>query len=232
MNLRSASLALVMLLGAAGLQGQIPMHRLSPYHRDLVQDVLRRVDFKFDTRTPPVRVRLATMDRLFDHPRLAAAMWRHCQFVPPMFAFERPLQGLTVDDGMGLRGTLTLVHRRPGMRVYYIEGRVEKGRMGNPMAVGAKMVVTYRYWDGPKGYESYLQTWTALDSALISLVSKPFKSYIRKRQQEFIAYITNNMALGGEFAEINPLEFREPIQREGDGIAIRQFAEAFDRRKR
>jgi len=89
------------------------------------------------------------------------------------------------------------------------------------------MLTVYRYWDGPKGFETHLQTWTALDSALLGFLSRPFRSYIRQRQQEFIAYINGNIAKGGEFAQIDPLEFRGPLRREGDPNAIAQFDRIF-----
>ena len=167
------------------------------------------------------------MEKLFENPCLAAAMWRYCQFVPNFYAFELPGKNLVLDDAKGLRGTLYLVHQEPGMRVYYIEGRVEKGRMKNPFAVGAKMVVVYRYRQSPEGFESHLNTWTTLDSTLLSLVTRPFRGYIRSRQEDFIAYIMRNMAQGGEFAQIHPGEFQDPIKQEGDVFAIRQFAEVF-----
>jgi len=135
-----------------------------------------------------------------------------------------------VDDAGGLRGTLTLAHREPGLRVYLVEGRVEKWRMGNPFPVGAKMVVIYKYSEGPKGFVSHLQTWTTLDSALLGTLTRPFRKYIQRRQEEFIAYIMGNMAKGGEFADRSAEEFLGPIQREGDPIAIRQFTEIFKER--
>ncbi len=227
MELRRLSWMLTLLLLSGRLGGQVPLEALSPQHRTWAQTILQSPDFSFETRTAPVRVRLATMEKLFDHPRLAAAMWRHCQFVPQLFAIELPGDQLRVDDTRGLRGTLTLAYKRPGMRVYLIEGRVEKGRMNNPFPVGAKMVVVYHYGEGPQGFESHLQTWTTLDSALLSFVSRPFRGYIRHRQQEFIAYINGNIAKGGEFAQLDPLEFRGPLHREGDPIAIRQFDKIF-----
>jgi len=220
------SLGLSMVLQSAAM-GQFPYAQMTPWNVAAVQRVVRNPDFTFQTRTPPTRVRLEVMDALFDHPRLAAAMWRECQFVPTLYAFEHTDQGLTIDDTRGLKGTLFLVHRQPGQRIYYIEGRVETGRMGNPFPVGARMVVIYRYWVGARGYESHLQTWTILDSALLSFVTRPWRSYIQHRQEEFIAYIMNNMAQGGAFAEVSPLEFRGPLRREGDPVAIRQFEDVF-----
>ena len=66
-----------------------------------------------------------------------------------------------------------------------------------------------------------------MDSALLGFLSRPFRKYIQHRQEEFIAYINGNIAQGAEFAESSPGEFREPIRREGDPVAIRQFHEAF-----
>ncbi len=222
----------LVFLAASGLAAQVPLDKIPADYLGAVRSVVDNPDFTFSTDTTPMKVRTAIMDKLFDHPRLAAAMWRYCQFVPTLYATEHPNGDLTIDDGRGLRGTLTTVFKGPGLRIFYIEGRVEKGRMGNPFAVGAKMVVTYRYGDTPKGFVSHLQTWTTLDSALLSFVSRPFRSYIRRRQQEFIAYINFNIAQGGAFAQLHPQDFRKPIQLEGDPIAIRQFESVFGKPSR
>ncbi len=220
---------LIILVLAAGLQGQVPLDALVPYHRFAAQDILNRLDFTFQIRTPPKNVRLATVEKLYDRPRLSAAMWRFCQFVPTFYAFELPDGGFSVTDTRGLRGTMTLALKQPGYRVYIAEGRVDAGRMKNPFPVGVKMIIVYRYWESFRGFESHLQTWTALDSALLGFVSRPFRKYIQRRQEEFIAYIYNNIAQGAEFAGASPIEFRDPIRREGDPIAIRQFEESFGR---
>jgi hypothetical protein len=196
-------------------------------NRLAAQEILRKPDFTFQTNTQPAIVRLGTMEKLFDHPRLAAAMWRECQFSPRLYAFALPARGLIVDDANGLRGTMTLAFREPGERVYLIEGRVERWRMGNPFPVGAKMVIIYKYKEGPKGFQSHLQTWTTLDSAVLGAVTRPFRKYIQRRQEEFMGYIMGNMAKGGEFAESSHDDFLGPLKREGDPIAVRQFMEVF-----
>jgi hypothetical protein len=209
------------------LRGQVPLDRMSLPNRLMATEIVRHPDFTFQTTTVPARVRVVTMEKLFDHPRLAAAMWRECQFSPRLYAFALPARGLIVDDANGLRGTMTLAFREPGLRVYLIEGRVEKWRMGNPFPVGAKMVVIYKYGEGPKGFQSHLQTWTTLDSALLGALTRPFRKFIQRRQEEFMAYIMGNMAKGGEFAESSVDDFLGPIQREGDTVAARQFMETF-----
>jgi hypothetical protein len=196
-------------------------------NRLMAAEIIRNPDFTFQTTTQPAHVRVVTMEKLFDHPRLAAAMWRECQFVPNLYAFALPARGLIIDDSHGLRGTMTLAYREPGLRVYLIEGRVERGRMGNPFPVGAKMVVIYKYGEGPKGFQSHLQTWTTLDSALLGALTRPFRKFIQRRQEQFMGYIMGNMAKGGEFAESSFDDFLGPIEREGDAIAIRQFHETF-----
>lgn len=218
---------LLVLALAGPLAGQVPLEQFTPADRIWAQGILSKPDFTFQSHSQPRHVRVRTMENLFDHPRLAAAMWRECNFVPAFYATELPNRGLTIDDGRGLRGTLTLTHRKPGLRVYLIEGRVDAWRMGNPVGVGAKMITVYRYWDGPQGFESHLQTWTSLDSALLGVMTRPFRKYIQRRQEEFITYILGNMAQGGAFAEVSPEEFRNPIRREGDPRAVRQFEEVF-----
>lgn len=221
-------LAGVFLLSGALWGETVPLDRMNVSNRVEAGEIVRKPDFTFTASTAPARVKVATMEKLFDHPRLAAAMWRECQFVPKLYAFVLPSnRGLIVDDGRGLRGTLLLAYREPGMRVYLIEGRVEKWRMGNPFAVGARMVVIYRYWDTPKGFVSRIQSWTTLDSAVLAVLTRPFRKYVQRRQEEFIAYIMGNMAKGGEFAESSYDDFLGPIQREGDGFAARQFVEVF-----
>lgn len=220
----------LLVLGAS-LSAQVPLEKMELSNRIQAEAILRNPDFTFQTQTAPVNVRLATMEKLFDHPRLAAAMWRDCQFVPKLYAFTPPAGGLIVDDTKGLKGTMLLAHREPGKRVYLIDGRVERWRMGNPMAVGAKMLVTYTYWQSPKGFQCHLQTWTTLDSALLGVITRPFRKYIQHRQEEFMTYILGNMTHGGEFAEHSYEDFLGPIQREGDPIAVRDYLEVFRKRR-
>ncbi len=229
--MRGRSLLLSWTL-VGGLCAQIPMEALAPHHRLEVQDILDRLDFQFQIRTTPQDVHLPTVDKLYDRPRLAAAMWRSCAFVPTFYVVELPGRAFWVSDGRGLSGTMTLIHRRPELRIYVADGYVARGRMGNPIGVGAKMITLYRYWEGPKGFEAHLQTWTALDSALLGFLSRPFRSYIQRRQEEFIRYIFQNIAQGGKFASVDPESFREPVRKEGDPIAIRQFEEAFGRSRK
>jgi hypothetical protein len=211
------------------LQAQPPdfLAKLPPGAQVEAMDIVKRADFVFETRTQPKHVKQATMDKLFDHPVLGAAMWRFCQFVPGFYAFIHPDGAWSIDDTRGLKGTLRLVYRRPGHRVYLVEGRAAKGRLKAPFSVGAKMLTSYRYWEGKNGFESHLQTWTALDSALLGVVSRPFRGYIKGRQDEFIAYINGNVATFGEFAELSPKDFYGPLKRDGDPAALREFEALF-----
>jgi len=221
--------ALIPTLLAFTLQAQVPtfLDQLPPVARAEALDIVKRADFMFETQTQPKHVRLATMEKLFDHPVLGAAMWRYCQFVPAFYAFIHPDGAWSIDDTRGLRGTLRLVYRRPGHRVYLVEGRAERGRLKTPFSVGAKMLTSYRYWEGRHGFESHLQTWTALDSAILGVVARPFRGYIKGRQDEFIAYINGNVATFGEFAELSPRDFHGPLERDGDPMALREFEALF-----
>jgi len=217
----------VLLVYTLQAQGPTFLGQLPPGAQVEALDIVKRADFFFETQTQPKHVRLATMEKLFDHPVLGAAMWRYCQFVPAFYAFLHPDGAWSIDDTRGLRGTLRLVYRRPGHRVYLVEGRAERGRLKTPFPVGAKMLTSYRYWEGKNGFESHLQTWTALDSALLGLLSRPFHGYIRGRQDEFIAYINGNVATFGEFADLSPQDFRDPLKRDGDPMALREFEALF-----
>ncbi len=219
--------ALLLLTATAGAQDLSFLDRLPPAAQVEAREIVSHADFVFESRTPPRRVRLATMEKLFDHPRVSAAMWRQCQFVPAFFAFIHPDGDWSIDDARGLKGTLRLVYRRPGHRVYLVEGLAEKGRLKTPFAVGARMLTSYRYWEGKNGFESDLQTWTALDSALLGFFARPFRGYIKGRQDEFIAYINGNVATFGEFADLNPRDFYGPLRRDGDPVALREFETLF-----
>lgn len=218
------------LLATCLLEAQIPFAELSPMDGAEAQRIVNKADFAFQTRTKPAKVRAATLEKLFDHPRLGAAMWRYCQFVPRFFAFVLPDGSWSIDDTRGLTGKLRCVLTRPGFRVYLVEGRAEAGRLKTPFAVGAKMAVAYHYWESAQGFETYLQTWTALDSAILGLASRPFQGYIRHRQDEFIEYINSNIATFGQFAELDPREFRDPLKQEGDPVAVREFQTLFGQR--
>jgi hypothetical protein len=220
-----------LLLSSFFLRAQVPYDRLPPEFREEVREIVSKADFAFQTRTAPKRVTVATMEKLFDHPRLGAAMWRHCQFVPRFYAIIHPDGSWTIDDTRGLRGTMRLLLHQPGMRLYLVRGGADAGRLKSlAPAVSARMVTIYRYWDGPNGFESHLQTWTLLDSALLGFLSKPFRGYVRGRQDEFIAYINGNVATFGEFAGLDPREFQGPLRQEGDPEAIRDFQTLFGRK--
>ncbi|HJW71256.1 MAG TPA: hypothetical protein VJ486_00250 [Geothrix sp.] len=220
---------LLIVLLATLLQAQPPafLDQLPPAARAEALDIIDRADFIFETSTQPKQVRLATMEKLFDHPKLGAAMWRHCQFVPSFYAFIHPDGAWSIDDTRGLRGTLRLVLQRPGHRVYLVEGRAEAGRLKTPFAVGARMLTSYRYWEGKNGFESRLQTWTALNSAVLGVVARPFRGYIKGRQDQFIAYINGNIATFGEFADLSPGDFYGPLKRDGDVLALHEFEAIF-----
>ena len=221
--------ALLLFLLAMAAQAQSPafLNQMPPAAREEALDIMKRADFIFETRTQPKHVRLATMEKLFDHPRLGAAMWRYCQFVPSFYASTHPDGAWSIDDTRGLKGTLRLVYQKPGHRVYLVEGVAERGRLKTPFSVGARMLTSYEYWDGKHGFESRLQTWTALNSAVLGVVARPFRGYIKGRQDEFIAYINGNVATFGEFAELNPKDFHGALRRDGDPVALRDFEVIF-----
>ena len=186
-----------------------PIDLIPAAFRSQVQALVEQSDFQFQTSTVPKKVKAASMEMLFDHPRLSAAMWRHCQFTPSFFAFEEAPNTFSINDTKGLTGRLTLLYSVPGHRIYWVQGKAEAGRL-KPFApaVGAQMITSYRYWETDKGFETQLDTWTKLDNALLGFLAQPFRKYVQGRQDEFIGYINSNIALFGESAEMNTAEFQ------------------------
>ena len=185
-----------------------PIDLIPAAFRSQVQALVEQSDFQFQTSTVPKKVKAASMEMLFDHPRLSAAMWRHCQFAPSFFAFEEAPNTFSINDTKGLTGRLTLLYSVPGHRIYWVQGKAEAGRL-KPFApaVGAQMITSYRYWETEKGFETQLDTWTKLDNALLGFLAQPFQKYVKGRQDEFIAYINSNIALFGESINLNIKEF-------------------------
>ncbi len=228
---------LTILLGVAplaaqtrpGTSGQLPFAQLAPAFRLDAQEVVAKAHFSFQARTQPRRVRVATMEKIFDHPRMGVAMWR-CGFVPEFSAFVHPDGSWSLDDGRGLKATLWLILQRPGHRVYFVEGLVEKGRLKNPFAVRARMLTSYRYWEEQGRFVSHLQSWTQLDSSLLGFAARPFHGYLKGRQEQFIEYINANIATFGEFADLAPMDFMGPLKQNGDPLALREFEQQFVRK--
>ena len=187
-----------------------PIDLIPAAFRSQVQALVEQSDFQFQTSTVPKKVKVASMEMLFDHPRLSSAMWRHCQFAPSFFAFEEAPNTFSINDTKGLTGRLTLLYSVPGHRIYWVQGKAEAGRL-KPFApaVGAQMITSYRYWETEKGFETQLDTWTKLDNALLGFLAQPFRKYVQRRQDEFIGYINSNIALFGESTELNSIEFRD-----------------------
>ena len=230
MDMRAAALALCCLL-PAGLRAQdLPLAQLSPSDRAQVEEITGRANFDFTSRTEPKRVRAGTMEKLFDHPRMSVAMWRQCQFVPAFFAAEVSSREWKLVDPTGLRADLRLIYAKPGWRIYLVDGTAEGRRLGTPFAVSARMVASYRYWEGSQGFQSEIHTWTALDSALLGFFARPFYGTIKARQDKFIAYINGNIAAFGEAADLAPGDFLERLDQEGDGASLKAYKALFDRR--
>ena len=187
-----------------------PIDLIPAAFRSQVQALVEQSDFQFKTSTVPKKAKVASMEMLFDHPRLSAAMWRHCQFTPSFFAFEEAPNTFSINDTKGLTGRLTLLYSVPGHRIYWVQGKAEAGRL-KPFApaVGAQMITSYRYWEDENGFKTQLDTWTKLDNALLGFLAQPFRKYVQGRQDEFIGYINSNIALFGESTELNTAEFQD-----------------------
>ena len=211
LSILSLLISVASTLPAVG-QGKkpFPIDLIPAAFRSQVQALVEQSDFQFQTSTVPKKVKVASMEMLFEHPRLSAAMWRHCQFTPSFFAFEEAPNAFFINDTKGLTGRLTLLYSVPGHRIYWVQGKAEAGRL-KPFApaVGAQMITSYRYWETDKGFETQLDTWTKLDNALLGFLAQPFRKYVQGRQDEFIGYINSNIALFGESTELNSIEFRD-----------------------
>lgn len=205
-----------------------PIDLIPPSYRAQVQEVVERSDFQFQTSTVPKKVRLSSMEILFDHPRMSSAMWRHCEFIPSFFAFEETPNTFFIDDTKGLTGRLVLLYSVPGHRIYWVQGRAEAGRL-KPFApaVSAQMITCYRYWETDEGFKTQLDTWTKLDNTLLGLLAQPFRRYIQGRQDEFIAYINSNIALFGESTELSTAEFENSRLISLDPKAQKNFKRLF-----
>lgn len=230
MGMRALLTAALLCVAALSAQG-LPLDRMPPNDRAQVEDILARANFDFSSRTEPKRVHPGTMEKLFDHPRMSVAMWRQCQFVPAFFATEVSCGEWKLVDPTGLRADLRLVYAKPGWRIYLVDGTAEKGRLGTPFSVTARMVASYRYWEDAKGFQSEIRTWTALDSSLLGFFARPFHGYIKTRQDKFIAYINGNIAAFGETAELAPGDFLERLEQEGDAPSLREFKALFGSRR-
>ena len=187
-----------------------PIDLIPAASRSQVQALVEQSDFQFQTSTVPKKVKVASMEMLFEYPRLSAAMWRHCQFLPSFYAFEETPNTFFIDDTKGLTGRLILLYSVPGHRIYWVQGKAEAGRL-KPFApaVSAQMITSYRYWETNHGFQTQLDTWTKLDNVLLGFLAQPFRKYVQGRQDEFIGYINSNIALFGESIELNSIEFRD-----------------------
>lgn len=230
MGMRALPIAALVFSAPLSAQG-LPLDHLAPSDRAQVEDILARANFDFTSRTEPKRVHPATMEKLFDHPRMSVAMWRQCQFVPEFFATDASPRGWKLVDPTGLRADLRLVFAKPGWRIYLVDGVADKGRLGTPFSVSARMVASYRYWEDANGFQSEIHTWTALDSALLGFFARPFYGTIKARQDKFIAYINGNIAAFGETAELAPGDFQERLEQEGDDASLREFKTLFGSRR-
>ena len=65
-----------------------PIDLIPAAFRSQVQALVEQSDFQFQTSTVPKKVRVASMEMHFEHPRRNPAKWRPFQFDPYLFAIE------------------------------------------------------------------------------------------------------------------------------------------------
>ena len=207
-----------------------PVDLIPDVYRTQVIAIVERSDFQFQTSTAPKKAKLSSMEILFDHPRMSAAMWRHCQFAPSFYAFEETPNTFFIDDTKGLTGRLVLLYSVPGHRIYWVQGKAEAGRL-KPFApaVSAQMITSYRYWETNQGFKTQLDTWTKLDNVLLGFLAQPFRRYVQGRQDEFITYINSNIALFGESLELNSSEFQDSKLISSDPRISRDFIKLYSK---
>ena len=128
----------------------------------------------------PYVVRPEVFEYLLDHPEFASHVTRALKAA--RYKIWREAGSLWLDDGWGVKGTFTVAHAEPGLRLMHAQGAYQsalpdiKGR--------AVVALAYKFQPAPQGRQqvaTVLTSFVQIDSAVIRAIGRMGGSLVQKK---------------------------------------------------
>ena len=133
-----------------------------------IEAVLAKASVSTHVEIDPYSLRLDVVDYLMDHPGFATQVTRALKLA--RYRIWRDADGLHLDDGWGVTGTMTPIYGDAGFRVIYARGRYEQSVLPD---INGQAVILLRYVPGPESngrpvLTTSMEVFAQLDSAMLT----------------------------------------------------------------
>jgi len=139
-----------------------------PADRARIENVLEKATVSTRVEIEPYPLRLDIFDYLLDHPEFTTQVTRALKLA--RYRIWRTADGLNLDDGWGVTGTITPIYGDGGLRVIYARGRYEQ-RVLPDIRGQAVIVLHYSGGPGPNGRPALatsMEVFAQLDSGMVA----------------------------------------------------------------
>jgi hypothetical protein len=177
---RALAAALLLAVGAdrasaAGTGGPAPS--LPPgvpaADKARIEAVLAKATVSARVEIDPYVLRPEVLEYLMDHPEFATQVTRTLKLA--RYRIWRTADGLNLDDGWGVTGSMTPMYGEGGARVIYARGRYDQSVLPD---IHGQAVILFRYaWtpgtDGRSTLATSMEVFAQLDSAVLASLAGP-----------------------------------------------------------
>jgi hypothetical protein len=212
-------LALAALLGAGGPGPAEPRLPLPPglaaRDRQQIEEIVQHAFASTQKGLDPYVVRPAIFEYLLDHPEFASHVTRALRAA--RYRIWREGEALWLDDGWGVKGTFSVVHAAPGLRIVLAQGAY---RSALPDITGRAVVaLVYKLQPAPGGRQQVSTTLTAfvqIDSAVVRTIGKVGGPLVQKKADREARQLLRVFAKVSRAIESNPTDVYRRLRERPD----------------
>jgi hypothetical protein len=163
----------------------------------------------------PYTVRPEIFEYLLDHPEFASHVTRTLKAA--RYKIWREAGSLWLDDGWGVKGTFSLAHAEPGLRLMHAQGAYQsalpdiKGR--------AVVALAYKFQPTPQGRHQVATTLTSfvhIDSAVIRAIGRMGGSLVQKKADQEARRLLRVFSKVSRAIEDNPADVYARVRERAD----------------
>jgi hypothetical protein len=154
--------------------------QLPPKDRQRFEDIVKHAFASTQKDLEPYPVRPEIFEYLLDHPEFASHVTRALRAA--RYKIWRQAGSLWLDDGWGVKGTFSVAHAEPGLRLMHAQGAYHSAL---PDITGRAIVaLAYKFEPAPQGRHQVATTLTSfvqIDSAVVRTIGRMGGPLVQKK---------------------------------------------------